>query len=58
MKGGIFLESLGRLSVVLIDKTGTLTEGRFRLVGLEIAAGSQVRKTPSWPTSRANFSLL
>eukprot|EP01050_Picozoa_sp_SAG11_P018326 SAG11_NODE_2751_length_3010_cov_1.479560_2_plen_548_part_00 len=37
IKGGIFLEQLGRLSTICIDKTGTLTEGRFRLVGLATA---------------------
>lgn len=40
MKGGIFLESLGRLSVVLIDKTGTLTEGRFELHDLLVLGGA------------------
>lgn len=37
IKGGVFLEQLGRLSTICIDKTGTLTEGRFRLVALETA---------------------
>ena len=32
VKGGSHLETLGRLRTLAIDKTGTLTEGRFRLV--------------------------
>jgi len=31
VKGGVFLEQIGRLRVMLYDKTGTLTEGRFRV---------------------------
>lgn len=32
VKGGTHLESLGRLKVFAMDKTGTLTEGRFKVV--------------------------
>jgi Zn2+/Cd2+-exporting ATPase len=31
IKGGAFLESIGRLRVMLFDKTGTLTQARFEL---------------------------
>lgn len=34
VKGGKHLEALGKLKVLAIDKTGTLTEGRFRLTHL------------------------
>lgn len=38
IKGGIHLENLGRLNTVALDKTGTLTTGRFavtKVIGLE-----------------------
>ena len=34
VKGGKHLETLGRVKTIAIDKTGTLTEGRFRLLNL------------------------
>jgi len=32
IKGGAYLESLGKLSVVCLDKTGTITEGRPKVI--------------------------
>jgi len=34
IKGGAYLEQMGRLKTLLIDKTGTLTEGRPRVMGM------------------------
>jgi Cd2+/Zn2+-exporting ATPase len=36
IKGGIYLEELGRLRAVAMDKTGTLTRGAPELVGIDV----------------------
>jgi Cd2+/Zn2+-exporting ATPase len=49
IKGGRFLEEARQLKVVALDKTGTLTEGRPRLVAQD---GWRLRPTPpgpAWP---------
>lgn len=38
IKGGIHLENIGSLSAMAFDKTGTITEGKPRLVGIYPAA--------------------
>lgn len=40
IKGGIHLEQLARVSILAVDKTGTLTRGRPRLTGLVPAPGT------------------
>ena len=37
VKGSAHLERLGRLKTVCVDKTGTLTEGRFALAAAQLA---------------------
>jgi heavy metal translocating P-type ATPase len=37
VKGGPVLETLARASVLVIDKTGTLTEGRARLIDIHVS---------------------
>jgi P-type Cu+ transporter len=39
IKGGLFLETLGRVNTVVVDKTGTLTFGRLEVQGVLPAAG-------------------
>ncbi len=39
IKGGIYLEELARITVVALDKTGTLTQGQPRVVEIVAAAG-------------------
>src|SRR5690606_18462335 len=36
IKGGQHLENVGRISALAVDKTGTLTEGRPRLVEVQV----------------------
>ena len=44
VKGGGALEALARVRTVVIDKTGTLTEGRARLVAIHSAGGLLARR--------------
>lgn len=40
IKGGVHLENLGALKTIALDKTGTLTEGRFAVTDLVPVAGT------------------
>jgi Cd2+/Zn2+-exporting ATPase len=52
VKGGSFLDILGRLKVVALDKTGTLSEGQFRVTDvLGIDGNSNVRHILHWLVS-------
>ena len=46
VKGGVHLERLASLSVLAVDKTGTLSEGRARVTGAFVAAGADVPPLP------------
>lgn len=35
VKGGIYLEAVGKLRALAVDKTGTITEGKPRVVGID-----------------------
>lgn len=49
VKGGSFLEVLGRLKVVALDKTGTLSEGHFRVTDvLGLDGGSNIHHILHW----------
>ncbi|XP_073390566.1 uncharacterized protein [Physcomitrium patens] len=55
LKGGSHLEILGKLKVVALDKTGTLSEGHFRvtdIVGLD--GGSNIHQILHWIASVEN----
>lgn len=36
VKGGIYLESLARIDVIVFDKTGTLTANKLRVTGIDV----------------------
>lgn len=39
IKGGVHLENLGSIKALAMDKTGTLTEGRFKVTDIEVYRG-------------------
>ncbi|MDR2163781.1 MAG: cadmium-translocating P-type ATPase [Clostridiales Family XIII bacterium] len=39
VKGGNYLDALGRVGTIVFDKTGTLTKGRFRVADIHAAEG-------------------
>jgi Cd2+/Zn2+-exporting ATPase len=50
-KGGAFLESLGRVRLVALDKTGTVTHGRFEVTDVVAVAGASERDLLAWAAS-------
>jgi Cd2+/Zn2+-exporting ATPase len=44
IKGGIHLENLGAIKVLALDKTGTLTEGRFQVTEVELAPNTSLEQ--------------
>ncbi len=48
VKGGIFLEALGRVDTVVLDKTGTLTFGTPEVVAIEAMAGYSREQVLAW----------
>jgi len=42
IKGGVFLETLANLGAIAIDKTGTLTQGNFQVVELEMVPNTRI----------------
>jgi Cd2+/Zn2+-exporting ATPase len=48
IKGGAYLEQMGRLKTLLMDKTGTLTEGRPRVVGIRSFDGPDEKEVLYW----------
>jgi Cd2+/Zn2+-exporting ATPase len=48
IKGGIFLEQMGRLKTLLMDKTGTLTQGRPKVVEIKGLDGVDEKEVLYW----------
>ena len=48
IKGGAYLEQMGRLKTLLLDKTGTLTEGKPRVVGVSCFDGLDEKELLYW----------
>jgi Cd2+/Zn2+-exporting ATPase len=48
IKGGAFLEQMGRLKILLMDKTGTLTHGRPKVVEMKTFDGPDEKEVLYW----------
>ncbi len=48
IKGGAYLEQMGRLKTLLMDKTGTLTEGRPKVIGTTTFNGVDEKELLYW----------
>jgi len=48
IKGGVFLEQMGRLKTLLLDKTGTLTHGRPKVVEIKVLDGMDEKEVLYW----------
>ena len=57
IKGGVYLEEARKLRAIALDKTGTITEGKPRLVATEVLTSSvQESQVLSWAASLAGHS--
>ena len=48
IKGGVYLEQMGRLKTLLLDKTGTLTHGRPKVVEISALNGTDQKEVLYW----------
>lgn len=57
IKGGVYLEEARKLAVIALDKTGTITEGKPRLVAHEVLGTQHLEaQVLSWAASLAGHS--
>ncbi|MDS4075837.1 MAG: heavy metal translocating P-type ATPase [Candidatus Accumulibacter sp.] len=57
IKGGVYLEEARKLRAIALDKTGTITEGKPRLVAKEVLSSAEAEATIlSWAASLAGHS--
>jgi len=57
IKGGVYLEEARKLRAIALDKTGTITEGKPRLVVTEVLPSTEPEaKVLSWAASLASHS--
>ena len=57
IKGGVYLEEARKLRAIALDKTGTITEGKPRLVATEVLGSAEPESTIlSWAASLAGHS--
>lgn len=55
-KGGVSLEMLADIKAVVMDKTGTITEGNFKVESVKAAEGYQEEQLLSWAASAESAS--
>jgi len=48
IKGGVYLEQMGKLKILLLDKTGTLTKGRPEVVGIKAFDSTDEKEVLYW----------
>ena len=48
IKGGVYLEQMGRLKTLLLDKTGTLTQGKPKVVEIKSFDGAEEKEVLYW----------
>jgi len=48
IKGGLYLEQMGKLKTLFLDKTGTLTKGRPEVVGIKSFDGTDEKEVLYW----------
>ncbi|HSB07353.1 MAG TPA: cation-translocating P-type ATPase [Thermodesulfobacteriota bacterium] len=48
IKGGVYLEQMGKLKTLLLDKTGTLTKGRPEVVGINAFDSGDEKEVLYW----------